>query len=489
MKKMIFGSLTLSTFALALLLTPINFVSAQTTKKFEPAKLRDDFHIARQCLEEGHPGLYRHTKKSDLDRIFDNTEKSLDHPMDFYEFYRLMTLPIAAIKCGHTDLSPSPEVQREIELLPRLPFDVRALGSRVFIFRDYAQAGALAGREILSINGVPADRILCTMLAAESQDGEIQTSRERVIAQHFGSNLILLLGLRAPYEMALAGSGTNQPAKVHVTGVKHEELVKLSKTLYPQDQGSKPFGDLKFLDDGKIAHLTYSFFGVNVEEGKTFMKHSFEAIQSQGSKTLILDLRGNLGGENELGVLLFSYLVSTPFKYYDEMIVNRMSGSYRLAKYAGDGRRYTVPEGLAARRPDGKIHILTDPLLGPQRPNKPTFTGTIYTLMDGRCFSTTAEFLTAVHAHHRATFIGEESAGGYYGNNSGDVPRITLPNTELGIYVPLVSYYMAVGGDHQHEAARGVIPDFPVQYTIADLLTGTDKEFALALDLCRKGRR
>ncbi len=225
--------------------------------------------------------------------------------MDFYEFYRVMALPIAAIGCGHTDIDLSPDARQETECLPWLPFDVKVLGSQACIFRDYAKGGTLAGKGIQSINGVPVARILSTMLAAESQDGNIQTSREEVIAQHFGLSLIVLLGLRAPYELVLAGSGSNPPAKVQVAGLTHQAVTKMRKTLYPQDEGSGKRADLKFLDGGQIAHLTYPFFGVDVDAGKAFMKRSFDAIRSKGSKALILDLRGNLGGENELGALLF----------------------------------------------------------------------------------------------------------------------------------------------------------------------------------------
>jgi hypothetical protein len=362
---------------------------------------------------------------------------------------------------------------------------VKVLGSKAYIFRDYAKGGALAGMEIQSINGVPAAHIISTMLAAESQDGDVQTSRQRNIGGYFALNLITLLGFRAPYEVVLADTGSNRTEKVQVAGLKREELIKMSKTLFPQDQPRKDFAGLKFLDNGQIAYLTYSSFGTNTGEGQAFMKRSFEAIQSNGSRALILDLRGNGGGEDELGKLLFSYLVDKPFKYYDDLIVNKMSFSF-FPKYTDDHNDFAIPEGAGQLRADGRFHALDHPNLGLQHPNKPTFAGAVYILIDGGCFSTTSEFLTAVHSHHRATFIGEESAGGYYGNTSGAVVRITLPNTKLGLYLPLVSYYMSVEGNHEHEAARGVIPDFPVKPTIADLVAGVDKDFQQALQLARK---
>jgi hypothetical protein len=49
--------------------------------------------------------------KADLDRVFDAAEKSLDHPMDSYEFYRVMMHTIAAIKGGHTTVSMPPAMR------------------------------------------------------------------------------------------------------------------------------------------------------------------------------------------------------------------------------------------------------------------------------------------------------------------------------------------------------------------------------------------
>jgi len=364
--------------------------------------------------------------------------------------------------------------------------DVKVLDSKAYIFRDYANGGSLAGREIQSINGVPTTHIISTMLAAESEDGDGQASRQRNIGGHFGLDLITLLGLRAPYTLVLAGDGTKNVEQVRVAGLRHEDLKRMSKMLFPQDQPKKDFAELKFLDNGQIAQLTYSSFGTSSEEGQKFMKRAFEGIQSKGSKALILDLRGNGGGEDELGKLLFSYLVDTPFKYYDDLIINGMNFSF--SKYTDNHADLSVPAGVAERRADGRVHVIGHPNLGLQQPSKPTFTGPVYILIDGGCFLTTAEFLTEVHSHHRAIFIGEESAGGYYGNTSGSVVRITLPNTKLGVFIPLMTYYMSVGDKREHEAARGIIPDIPVKYTIADLEAGVDRDFGLALDLARKSR-
>src|SRR5579883_385236 len=363
-KKIFLWGPPVTKLAAAFLFAACSLTGAAPSGKFEPQQLREDFQIARRCLEEAHPGLYRQTKKVELDRVFDDAENSLNRPMDFYEFYRVVAPAVAAIKCGHTGIDLSPGVRKATELLPWLPFSVKVLQSKPYILRDYAKEGTLAGREIQSINGVPAAQIVSTMLASSMKDGDVQTTRQRDISGSFGLNLIVLLGLRGPYDVALAASGTNIAEAVHVAGLAHNDLVQKSKALYPQDQGPKQFAQLEFLDNEQIARLTYSEFGVNVEEGKAFMKRSFEAIHAKASRVLILDVRGNGGGESELGGLLLSCLVGEPFKYFDDIILTKNSGMrYSFAKYADDGREYLVPAGLAEARADGKFHQIEDSLL------------------------------------------------------------------------------------------------------------------------------
>lgn len=460
---------------------------AQTGKEFEPKQLKEDFQIARHSLEEGQSGLYRYTRKADLDRAFDETERSLDHPMDLYEFYRVMMPTIAAIKSGHTTVGMPSLIRAETDGQPWLPFDVIVTDSKPYIFRDYTKRD-LAGRQILSINAVPARRILSTMLAAISKDGDIQTSRRREVGSHFGEYLITLLGLGAPYEVVLKDSANGMTEKVHLAGLKHEGLQKLSKVMYPQDQPVKDFADLKLLDNGQIAVVTYSQFGENVDEGKAFMKRSFEAIRTRGSRVLILDLRGNPGGEDMLGALLFSYLTDAPFKYFEDIVVNNWTGTFSFAKYTDPHRDLHIPDGVAEVRADGKAHITlaSEPLLGIQQPSNPAFTGPLFILIDGGCFSTTSDFLSVADFHHRGIFIGEESGGGYYGSTSGDSVRIALPNTKMGLFIPVMDGWDAVG--NTHDAARGVIPDFLVKYTIADRIAGVDRDFELALELARKSQ-
>src|ERR1039457_6155487 len=55
-----------------------------------PARLREDLHVLRESLEEGHSGLYRYTPKAEMDQVFEQAESKLDHPMSWRQFYALV---------------------------------------------------------------------------------------------------------------------------------------------------------------------------------------------------------------------------------------------------------------------------------------------------------------------------------------------------------------------------------------------------------------
>ena len=177
-------------------------------------------------------------------------------------------------------------------------------------------------------------------------------------------------------------------------------------------------------------------------------------MNESGTKSLILDLRDNGGGEDELGKLLLSYLLDEPFKYYDDLVIN--ARQFTFQKYTDHTE--PLPADLLEVQPNGKYRMVKHPNWGMQQPSKPAFHGKVLILINGGSFSTTSEFLSHAHFHKRATFIGEESGGGYYGNTSGPSLRLTLPHSKVQVGVPLMTYYMAVSG--YQAKAHGVLRVF-----------------------------
>lgn len=457
--------------------------------RFSPDELREDFRVLRRSLEEGHPGLYRHTDKAELDRLFSEAEGALQGPSGAGEFYRVLAPVVAAVRCGHTNVSlPDAAREQNANSVASFPLLVKIVNGRIFVWRDLTErAGPLAGREILSVNGVPAARLLQTMLAGTGGDGHIRTSRiKRVEEWNFVEGLTPLTGLGGPFELAVLDPGTGREGRVRLDGLGVPALRRNWAEWFPRDQRPARAGEMEFLDGGGVGRMTLREFGGFVDDERKrglaeFYREAFGRLAARKTGVLILDLRDNGGGDDRLGTLLLSHLLAEPFEHYREIVAKQTSFTFGEGLFGAT--RVSLPY-KAERRADNLYHLTDYPNLGLLQPSAPTFSGKIYVLMNGGSFSTTAEVISQLRSRGRAEFVGQEAGGAYDGNNSGTIARVVLPNTRLVLQVPLMSYYLAVRGGPDN--SRGVAPDHPVEYSVADYLTNADREMALALELARR---
>ena len=116
-----------------------------------------------------------------------------------------------------------------------------------------------------------------------------------------------------------------------------------------------------------------------------------------------------------------------------------------------------------------------------QPPKENVFKGSIYVLTDGLTFSSAADMASSIKKTTEATFIGEESGGVFEGPTGGISIVVQLPNSRIMVRIsPNIHIgYMY----HKHPVGRGVIPDYPVKYTIEDLLQKRDPVMEKAEEL------
>jgi hypothetical protein len=465
---------------------------------FSPQALKEDFLFLRKTLEEGHPGLYRYTSKAEMDRLFDETQQKLNHSMDEIAFYRILAPLIAAIKDGHTSLEPATILSDQLSPQNDFPLSVRVLGNKVFIFDDFATPDhALAGAEILSINGVPIETILHTMLAGITGDGNIITGKVHYLEGGgalgyfralFSPMLYPLLGITSPFTLKYRPYQQVQERTIQVSGRPFDDLVKAYEKKYPADARPPllpdgrimPPNEPSFLDHGNIAVWKFSGFGgyTPADRNGAYIDTAFQQIRAHRSKVLILDVRNVGGGLDALGERLYSYFADAPFRYYDDLVANALTFSFLSQTQQAP----PLPADEFARGADGKYHWVKH-LMGLMQPLQPYFAGKVYLLINGDCFSACAEVASSMQFHKKATFIGEEVGGGYYGNTSGIPYDVYLSHTKIVLVLPVVAYYLSVRG--YPSADQGVMPDYPVQSTIQDLLAGKDNEMTMALSIAR----
>lgn len=450
------------------------------------AEALQDFDLMRQALEEAHAGLYRYSNKIQIDAMFDVSRAKLNRSMSHTEFWGIISQALTAIRCGHTGTNPPADTDSAAASARKFPLRVQIEdhGRLVVLLNDSAEdRTVLPGMEVLEINGNPVNRILGRMFAVISGDGDILTSKQSHM-DNFALYYWLLFDQVEQFRIKLK-SASGSTMRTKLIGVLDSERGKnrnpvnaaVQKGLAEVNWSHADYA-LRFTEDPKIAEMTIRHFAG--DQYRTWLGDSFRTLHEKGIESLILDLRGNGGGVDLYGASLISHLVPAEFRYFDHIHLRSISPAFK-AQSDWNERTAQMLKGGTVQDPNGGYLVTPDlqPGLMNQRPAEFPFLGKLVVLTNGRTFSTAADVAAVLKNLKRGTFIGQETGGCFYGNNSGIKVTATLPNSRLHIGIPMWAYWNAV--EDERNRRHGTIPDQNVFNTASSLALGKDDVRAAAL--------
>ena len=415
---------------------------ADTTSPYSLQALQQDFLHLRGTLEENHANLYAFTAKADMNKLMERQYGRIRAGMTLPEFFVLLTPIVAAIGCGHTNVWMPMRYWEQP--------DCRLFPLRIRLFDDVVVAGSYTedeqlprGTVLLRLNGRPFADIIHEMKANYPADAMNPYFIHKAVERRFPMIYSRRFGFPDAYRVTYVLPGGKEPREKSLQPASNEAV---RKVVFKNFQD--PELRLELLDDHHGALLriqTFSYYD-RVQYFKTFLSRSFAEIQQKAIANLILDLRGNDGGDPFCAAPLFSYLEPKPLPYFADL----------YGKYAG----LAVPIPRAEH----------------------AFTGNLLILVDGRCFSTTGHVLALLKYHGIGRFIGT-ATGATYTCNAGKNTRTTLPNTGIMLYFGRSAFAAAVRG---MDKSKPIMPDVTVQETYADFLAGRDTCLEAALRLCAK---
>lgn len=426
----------------------VNEVNTVLSPPIVPKSLHEDFDAFRKALEKEHAGLYRYRSKKEMDKLFNKYQTRLNEPMQQLEFAKIVMNTVSYIQDGHTGTNiPRLLMEYYNEQRKVFPYSLYFSANRAYVLCS-TEHGLSIGSEIISIDGKTIIDIEKELFKYLASDGSIETKkREQLNGGAFPVLHNWIYGEKGSFTIEYRTQNGNV-----------EKAVFEGRLLKDFDCNYKNNNNVKALQldfpQTDVALLTIKSFDDNRlnKDFKNFLKTSFQEIETRKIKNLIIDVRDNAGGSEDYGVLLYSYIARRPFKYY-------------LSK-ASTTHQQTIQE---------------NPYLGTQKTQENSYKGNVLFLINGLSFSTTAEFCAIARSNDRGRFIGEETGGGYYGNNSGQTTNITLPNSKIRITIPLFAYVNDVKKAKYKD--RGVIPDFQISPTINQLMQHIDAQLNFALKL------
>lgn len=417
----------------------VPFEPEETTRQFSKEELIKDLDQLKGIIGTIHPKSDRFISEEDLGKMIETLKTQVSDPMPEEDFYRLIAPVIAAIGCTHTYMSPSEALESALSADSScIPFDLKIVDNKLYVIRTFGYKDVSAGDRVVGINGIPADEILHKLLADTPTHGLNQTYKLATLNKRLSYYFLMSFGQSPSFTLDLVNASGEQHG-VALEGISVEDYYKrigfFSKTKPCQFR----------MMDKAIGYLKISDFMMPNEEYVDFLTSSFRILKVEGAKSLIVDLRGNGGGDPTNGAELLSYIAAKPFPYF-------------AAPYAG-----------------------LEPLATEFALKDDRFDGKVYVLMDGACASTTGHVLSLIQYHQMGILMGEE-AGSTFTCNNASVDKV-LNVTKTKLHIARRTYETAVKDIPDD---RGLMPAVAVSITLDDIIERKDAVLEKALELAQE---
>ncbi|CAN5790037.1 S41 family peptidase [soil metagenome] len=479
---------------LLLLLTWLLF-SCAASKNFTPNKkypkqtLQEDYTILKNILESKHPSLYWYTSKDSMDYFFSKYYNAIADSMTESQFAWQVLAPLVdEIHCGHTSVGMSKAYSKwaDNRRLPSFPLFVKVWNDTMAVTGNLNRKDSIfkRGTLITSINGVSNRAMINTMFGYLPEDGFANNINYIRLSANFPYFHRNIYGLSKNYKITyLDSTGVERTDTLPVyyapkDSVRKDSLAKLEKRKFPKEKKILEYRSMQIDSSGKFAVMTLNTFSKG--RLRSFFRRSFRKLKKENINNLVLDIRSNGGGRVELSTLLTKYISRKPFKVADTLFTRtRTLAPY--ARYIKGGFFNSIELFfIAAKRSDGLYHIrqMERKVHQPKRINH--YDGDLYVLVNGPTFSASTLFCNYIKGQKGITLVGEETGGGWYGNDGIMIPDIILPNTKTRVRLPL---FRIVQYNHIAEKGTGVIPDIYIPTNYDALIKSYDKKMQVVKEI------
>jgi hypothetical protein len=401
--------------------------------------LKEDFRQFREILENEHCCIYEYTSKAEMDSLFDAHDRMIDHDMKYEEFFRILAPITAKIGCMHTATwMPG----RFFNTTPgkMFPLTLTLIEQRAVVTGSYLENIEVPiGSVILEINGIPMDAIIEQLRETTSADAFNPYFIDAQLIRRFSMFYTSNYGLSDRYELKYNPPGS-RISKFRTLSPATIDSVR--KVVFAHFNHPPLKFEVDEEDNTALMTVPTFIYYDRVDYFRNFMDSCFLLIEEKEIKNLILDLRGNGGGDPFCAVILFSYLQKGPSPYFAE--------------------------------PYGKYATLAEPVSMPEN----HFKGNLYTLLDGSCGSTNGHFCALLKYHGIGKFVGTPG-GATFKCNAGKDTEFRLEHSDMILTIGRDTYSAAV---KNMDKTAPIMPDVLVDVTYRDFLDHRDPFIEKAME-------
>lgn len=466
-------------------------------KKFSQQQLQKDYSLLRNILEAKHPSLYWYTPKDSMDMYFDKYYSSITDSMTEQQFGWQVIAPLTnKIHCGHTSFGRSKAYNKWSvnKKFPSFPLFLKSWNDTLAVTNNLNRRDAVLkrGTLITSINGVKNAELRDYLFGHLVQDGYADNVNYNRLSSNFPYYHRNILGISENYSVVyIDSSGTEKNISLPVIDISKDSTRKRKQTTAAKkkEKATKETKQQKLLELRSLAVDTANNTAIitlnTFSSGKlrSFYRQTFRYIKNTGIDHVVLDLRSNGGGKIRLSTLLTKYVSRSNFKVADSSFaVSKTLRPY--SKYIKESFINNLGMFFLTRKyKDGLYHFgrWERKVYQPKTSNH--YTGNLYVLIGGSSFSAATLFSNAVKGQPGVLLVGEETGGGWHGNNGILIPEITLPNTHIRVRLPL---FRLVQHNHVPKDGKGVVPDIYVGTNYNAFLKSIDYKMQVVMEMIKQ---
>ncbi|WP_299180168.1 S41 family peptidase [uncultured Aquimarina sp.] len=407
------------------------FINLAST--IERKKLVADYNQLLITLKQ-HPTQFEFIDKVSYTNLVDAQREKLKDSMSINEFYQVVAPIVASLGCLHTRI-----VDNRFFSVPYkywLPLIVWFEDGKMYAINNCIENIAMnVGSEIIEINGITAKDIYKSLKTTISADA----FNERFYRGDLNINFLY-------YYHSYFGFSRTYKIKFKPYNTEKE----ITTTFFIDEPApgykSKIINTPRLSLDVKKEHKTaiiriknFSYFPrgkQNIDFFKEKIDVYMKKIIEENIEKVVLDLRGNRGGNPACTNHLLSYITGKEINFYEDNELNKRRNRPAIIKPKTDNT-------ISNRN--------------------------IFVITNGRSASATAQMLAVVKHNKLATILGEET-GGTYSTHPGRRVK-PLENTKLVLQIGTERESVNVP---KLPLNKGIIPDKKIEIKMENILKDND---------------
>ena len=449
-----------------------------------PADLRDDIAVVRRALAL-HPGLYRYATPPEVEARLEALGPDFAAAPSLEARYLVLSRFMATIRCGHSYcnfFNQKTAVASDLfDRRTRLPFHFTWLDGRMVVVADPSGVGVPVGAEVITVNDVPASRMLAALFPYARADGHNDAKRVSLLGVT-GTDTIEYFDVFHGLVFGTPTGGMHRVVLRQATGGELRKglpaigLAERRAQMPRQPEtGPGPLWDWTVRPDGVVVLTMPSWALYDSKwDWRTWLGDRLDSLH--GARGLIVDLRGNEGGQ-DCGDDILARLAAVPIERPGaERRVRFQRTPPDLDRYLDtwDDSFRTLGVG-AAPIGDGFYRLSREGSDQRILPKGPRLSLKVAALVGPVNSSATFQFADKGRAGGLVRLFGEPTGGNQRGINGGSFFFVRLPASGLEFDLPLVGFFPpGLPPD------AGLAPDVVVPASAADIASGYDRTLETA---------